>query len=293
MAFENDFRPDIIAGNPPYNNGMDIDFVFDAFEVAKIAVAEITPAKFQTAEADQKIASKHSYGDFRSELVPHIKELVFYPNCRDIFEIFQTDGIAWYVLTHNRVDEALVVNKCIDIEYFNSKEARNITKSQSLLNICNEVIESMGNYESFEFTDITHRKRYEVWINTKVSGFDWYNNKEPRYVISISRVLDNDLGETYDGESKPIFESDSLNDCKSFLSWIYSKPVRFLLMANISKLNNIFTNHCFRFVPKETEFNHLFTDEELYTKYGINQYKEVINRLIKERNIDEMQGVKR
>lgn len=84
MAFKNDFRPDIVAGNPPYNNGMDIDFLFDAFEVSKIAVSEIVPAKWQTAEADQRIDSKHSYGDFRREIVPHMDKVVFYPQSIEI-----------------------------------------------------------------------------------------------------------------------------------------------------------------------------------------------------------------
>ena len=72
MAFKNNFKPDIIIGNPPYNNGMDIDFVFNAFDIAKIAVAMITPAKWQTCEADQRIDSTHSYGDFREQIVPHM-----------------------------------------------------------------------------------------------------------------------------------------------------------------------------------------------------------------------------
>lgn len=47
----------------------------------------ITPAKWQTAEADQKIASKMSYGQFRKKLVPHMREVVFYPDAGNVFDI--------------------------------------------------------------------------------------------------------------------------------------------------------------------------------------------------------------
>ena len=146
----------------------------------------------------------------------------------------------------------------------------------------------MGEFESFKFPPILHNKQYEIWINTKVSGFDWYNTKEPRYVISISRIINNINEEVYNGEAKCIFEADTLDECYSFMSWIYSKPVRFLLIPNISKLNNIFTNHCFRYVPNVEEFNHIYTDDELYSLYNIEDYKDIINRLIKERDIYKM-----
>jgi len=46
---------DTVVGNPPYNGGWDIDFVIRGFNLSKSYVLMITPAKWQTAEADQKI----------------------------------------------------------------------------------------------------------------------------------------------------------------------------------------------------------------------------------------------
>ena len=112
---------DVVIGNPPYNRGMDIDFVFTGFDLAKDYVIMITPAKWQTAEDDQGIASNNSYGQFRSDLVPHMKEVTFYPCCRDVFNIYQTDGITFYLLDKSRkYEKCRVVNKCIDIEYKNA-----------------------------------------------------------------------------------------------------------------------------------------------------------------------------
>lgn len=192
MAFKNDFRPDIIAGNPPYNNGTDIDFVFDAFEVAKVAVAEITPAKFQTAEADQKITSQHSYGDFRSELVPHIKELVFYPEAAEIFEIRNTDGIVHYTIDKNNIHEnCKVVNHCRHQKYFESEAMRPIIHRETFHNIGYEIIKYMNITESFKFeTDENHR--YAVWTGNQINGgngWGYSNRKDPTATFNEKGVF--------------------------------------------------------------------------------------------------------
>lgn len=67
---------------------------------------------------------------------------------------------------------------------------------------------------------------------------------------------------------------------------IYSKFTRFFLVPNISKLNNIQTDHCFRFVPAPPsgKFDHIYTDEELYKAFNLPQkYIDIIEAVIKER----------
>ena len=61
LEFKEDFHFDVVIGNPPYNKGMDLDFVDLAYKLSKQYVCMITPAKWQTAEADQRVASKLSY----------------------------------------------------------------------------------------------------------------------------------------------------------------------------------------------------------------------------------------
>ena len=66
-----------------------------------------------------------SYGQFRKKLVPHMREVVFYPDCSDIFRIGQIDGITYYILNKNEVyDKCKVVNKSRLQKYFNSVETR-------------------------------------------------------------------------------------------------------------------------------------------------------------------------
>lgn len=278
---------DVVIGNPPYNRGLDVDFVFLGYTLCDKYTCMITPAKWQTAEASQGISSQHSYGEFRQVIVPCIKQVCFYPCCKDVFDIYQTDGISYFLVDKNKkYDITFVSNKCNDITVFNGEEYRSILHEESLLNIGQEIIDSLGTYKMFQFPYITENKRYEIWMNTKVSGYDWYATKHPRYVLSISRLIDNTKNESYSGEAKCIFESDSIEECKSFISWIYSRFTRFFLVPNISKLNNIQTDHCFRFVPAPPsgKFDHIYTDEELYKAFNLPpKYIGVIEAVIKER----------
>lgn len=79
---------DVVIGNPPYNKGMDLDFVDMGFELSKQYTVMITPAKWQTAEADQRVMSKMTYGEFRKKIVPHMSKVVFFPCCKDVFDIY-------------------------------------------------------------------------------------------------------------------------------------------------------------------------------------------------------------
>lgn len=64
---------DVVIGNPPYNKGMDLDFVDLGYKISNKYTVMITPAKWQTAEANQKVSSKNiNYGQFRQMYVPHM-----------------------------------------------------------------------------------------------------------------------------------------------------------------------------------------------------------------------------
>lgn len=298
MAFKSDFRPDIVAGNPPYNNGMDIDFVFDSFKVAKIAVSMVVPAKWQTSEADQRINSKHSYGDFRREIVPHMDKVVFYPEGAELFEIRNTDGITIYTIDKQKTfDVATIINHCRHQKYFESVDRRSINNRETLHNIGVSIIEKVSKHEKFMF-DTTDSHRYAVWTGNQINGGNgWgYSNREDptatfnadgKFKCTGSSVIVDNYKHEVDsrGASSITFTSDSDEECKNFISWIDTKLVRFLVAMNISKLGPIFTNDYFRFVPKPfKDFSEPYTDLDMYVYYGLTIAEvEVIDNLILER----------
>ena len=301
MQFKKDMSFDVVIGNPPYNDGMDIDFVFKAFQLATKHVAMITPAKCFTAEATQRISSQYKYGDFRRELVPHISHVCFYPCCKDVFDILQVDGIVYYLLDKNSThDECTVKNVCKYIKEFdNSLEIRNITQRQSLINVGNEIVEYLGDYTKFSIPNTYYRKRYQVWTNTQTPGGNLSTVVAPRKTLFIGEsTIEEDLGLDFARSAAEIcsFTSDIEDECKSFVSWLNCKFTRFFTAINQSKLTGVITNDCFRFVPAPIsgKFDHIYTDEELYEAFGLNKseaqtkdgvrYREIIEAVVKERS---------
>lgn len=263
----------------------------------------ITPAKWQTAEADQKIASKMSYGQFRKKLVPHMREVVFYPDAGNVFDIQQVDGISYYLLDDDLHKECRVKNMCNTQKYFNSMEMRNISHEQQLNNIGNEIVSYLGTYKSwkFEYSKLDKRSyKYVVVMTDKLriggrkAPNDLLSNQGNLKCLGIHEILPRGT-EQFIATPKIIFSQDSKEECEYFVSWINTKFTRFFVAVNVSKLTCVLTDHCFRFVPSPMvldeqgnrvpgKFDHIYTDEELYKTWNLPQkYIDVIEAVIKER----------
>lgn len=288
----------VVALNPPYNKGIDIDFINKAYDLSTDYVIAITPAKWQTAEADQKISSNMSYGEFREKIVPHMSYVCFYPNCSDVFNIQERSGITYFLLEKtNNTDICTVENKSSYQPLLNSVHRRKITNAESLLNIVNMVIDYLGNYKSFKFVDT--QGEYAVNIGKCIRnergkkdmyqalGIISYNTGKASVLenTEIIKRIDNKFKTTIEN-SEIIFQDNDIKKCESFESWLTSKFVRFFLLGNISTRSDIFNDNYFRFVPAPPsgKFDHIYTDEELYKTFNLPQeYIDIIEAIIKER----------
>ncbi len=286
---------DVVVGNPPYNKGMDLDFVNLAFDLSKKYVVMITPAKWQTAPIDQKLASKTiNYQEFRNKIVPHMSKVVFYPDCKDVFDIEIPEGITYYLIDKkNRYNLCNVINRCSIQPKINSEANRSIQNMETLWNIGQEIIGLLKEYKKFTFMPYK-QTTYEVWANEqvsfgKISKSYLFSAKGNLLVTGIADIINKSKREKFaSNTSKPVFYSNSEVECRSFISWYYSKLVRFMVLINISKQSGVLNNDAFRFVPTPTSgnFDHTYTDEELYKEFNIPQkYIDVIEAIIKDRSI--------
>lgn len=292
----NRMKFDVVIGNPPYNKGMDLDFVNLGFELSSKYCCMITPAKWQTAEANQRVSSKMTYGEFRKKLVPHMSYVCFYPDCKDIFDIGQIDGNTYFMLDKSTHDKCKVVNRCKLQKYFNSISERSIRNGESLHNIGDEIykyIAKQSGYKTFTLPCITNG-RYEVWTNTQMASGSrggmtscLLTTEGNSQFIGVSVFRDNTKSiPPTSSTAKIVFSSQLEIEARSFLSWIDTKFVRFFLAINISKLSNIICNNFFKFVPAPPsgKFDHIYTDQELYDAFNLPQkYRDVIEAVIKER----------
>ena len=292
---DKDMKFNVVIGNPPYNKGMDLDFVNLGFDLCTDYCVMITPAKWQTAADDyQGCASKTiDYKGFREKLVPHMSKVVFYPDSKDVFDIMQSDGISYYLLDKgNKHAKCEVTNVCRLQSIFNSTEVRSILNRESLMNIGNKIVGYLGKYRKFKFDRINESNRYQVWTNSQLGtvkgkSSSLFGADGTTLVTSVSRIIDTSKGEKpSSGLSKCTFSSDSKEECESFVSWLNTKFTRFFVLINISKLGSILTDDYFRFVPAPPsgKFDHIYTDEELYKAFNLPQrYIDVIEAVIKER----------
>ena len=294
---QKDMKFTCVVGNPPYNMGGDLDFVNIGFEISDRYVCMITPAKWQTAEEDQRVDSKISYGQFRNMFVKYMSYICFYPDCKDIFDIGQIDGNTYFLLDkYKNSNTCIVENKCKIQKYFNSIQERNICNRESLNNIGNDIwqyIRSQSLYRPFRLQE-NPDGRYEIWTNTQMASGSRGGmtsclltvNGNSQF-IGVSRFRDKYTDTKPESSTaKIVFASNSEMEARSFLSWMDSKFVRFLLAINISKLSNIMCNNFFRFVPEPIsgKFDHIYTDNELYTQFNLTkQYIDVIESVVRSR----------
>ena len=123
---------DIVITNPPYNRGMDLDFVDLGYKLSNKYTCMITPAKWQTAADDYSgCASKNiNYKQFREKYVPHMSHVCFYPDTSDVFGIAQVDGITWYIMDKNIHEKVRITNKCSMQKHFNSVAERRLRERE-------------------------------------------------------------------------------------------------------------------------------------------------------------------
>ena len=256
-----------VIGNPPYNNDLYLDFVTCGHQIADKYSLWITPAKWQ---------AKGGYKNkqFRQNIVPYIKDVVYYPQCKDIFNIGEPDGITYYIIDkHNEFNVKTIENRCDTNKYYNDTISRTFKGGQdSLNNKGQSIINKLGDFQPYLVSEHTDDRQYQYWINSLVPSGIIFSNKGTNTIIGCGDVINKnniEIMHKIHPSYYPLFTSDSMLEVASFLSYTYTKFVRFLIFNSICGLSAVTSDPWWRFVPAPVAFDHLFTDEELYKKYNL------------------------
>ena len=293
---------DIVVGNPPYNSDIYLTFVELGCELATLYSVFITPAKWQSKSGEKN-------EKFRKNISPYIYKLVYHPDCLDIFAIQESSGICYYLLDKKTHEQCEITNKSSMKPIINSVETRSISHEETLWNCGNTIftkIKASSNYKPYVLNEIAKNKRKKYTINankqlnvgTGSSGcWDWERGCIKADWVGKGGVLFTEKGaqilgkvilirngiDLSSGTSVDIFTTNNIDEAKSFVSWLFTKFIRFLIMINIGSLTMI-NKRGFRFIPDPGPFDHIFTDEELYQKYNLTQDEiDIIESVIKER----------
>lgn len=272
----------VVVGNPPYNKDAYIDFAELGNRVSLQCSSMIIPAKWQG-----KTDSKNSR--FRDKLSKYMEKVVYYPDCGDIFYIADVGGICYYIMNKDIHSDCLIVNKCNTNKYIDNKQSiRSINDglscySDSIVskvgktdNICKEAEIKQFNYMITTPPAIGGTKGCESFLFGKTGMLQ---------CLKAGTVYTRDKAVKLPSHYKVLCSSDNLDELNSMISFVNTKLVRFLVLIGLCTQSTI-TPETWRYVPRpdKKEFNHIFTDEEMYNRYGLDDSDiEIIENTIKER----------
>lgn len=277
---------DIVIGNPPYNGDIYLEFIDKANKVSSNLISFITPAKWQCKQGEMN-------DTIRNLFRLHSKEILYFINSKDAFEINEPGGISYYLITKNETpDKIKVTNRCKRNKIFNNISYRKFGETIVLSNVHQDIVDrlQLNNQMGLEINKLSNYGRYQVWLNNKVAvggaGDCTLLDKEGKFqCLSLSRIIDVLNITDKPDDARLIFASDSKEECENLLSFIYTKPVRFLIAGSLCGLTGIATtNNWWRLVPTIEKFDKHYTDEDIYRMWGLQENDiKVIESLIKER----------
>jgi len=273
---------DIVIANPPYDRtDIQMKFGLACFDICKKYNVMIIPAKWQCKGDKTK---EKLYSTFRKEVVPHMSKICFYPEPSDVFNVFEASGISYYIAEKNKVcDIKTIENRCGLNKYYNDIVTRPFRGGQdSLNNKGQSIINKLGDFKPYLVSKYTETANYQYWINGLVAAGGTNTNGKALYVTlrasgntqvispgELNTLSDVKNGATLHPSYYPLFNSDSMLKVVSFISYAYTKFIRFLIFNSICGLSVVTSDTWWRFVPDPVAFDHLFTDEELYKKYNL------------------------
>lgn len=283
---EDNFQINNIIMNPPYNNDMYLDFVTLAKNIASNSVVAITPAKHYFLE------NSAEYNKVNVDVLKHTDKMVFYQVEGEVFPISLPSGVAYSLITKDESDTIEIKNIS---NYFNSFSSDFTTVSISDMTFNVKALSILHKIENkgFNIENTNMNKKYKVFSGKQRYGLGGSSNKHrgifyyddkfmPGYVLT-NPTIDTDSDNV--GKTLVCINSfDTLEEAQSFVSYINSRFVRYLVGIAINAYGNAYVNGAWRFVPDSGKFDHIFTDAELYQKYDLTPDEiAIIESVIKER----------
>ena len=268
---------DVVIGNPPYNNDMYLDFVQLGHALSTKCSIFITPAKWQ-AKGGQRNE------DFRKNIVPYMSEIVYYPCAEELFDITEIMGITYYLIDKKQHSDGYKLEiKTMRDDVFHRNQEIEVKSGDVRLTLFDDRIENFCKKVSLG-------TRLSVIMSTnKDADYRIRQCHQPHdkrnslccggYVTTPTYIEKNDC--KIEGNYFGVV-SGTEQFCKYFDSYIKTKFVRFCL--SIGLCGSVRAIESWRFVPAPKAFDHIFTDQELYDKYGLTEEEiNIIESVIKER----------
>jgi site-specific DNA-methyltransferase (adenine-specific) len=316
---------DVVIGNPPYNNDLYVDFVELGTKLSKEISTFITPSKWQAKGGEKNKRFRENIVQYMNKIVVYkdsteifdIEEwggICYYiitkkPTATKLiknickrnnslssnFEPHNETNIILYnikilqiirkVQQYKNITDSICLNRQV---YVNEQDRGEQTKQEEYTTDYIEVMQGellVGYkkiYELYTQKDIEKYKCICSIMSGSALAFDSTNKVLGIPKMSILKPYQVPKG------SFPILKYFTTEqECNSFVSYMNTHLISFLYYLGCC--GTTMTKEFFRFIPNQEEFNHIFTNEELYKRYDITQEEiNIIESIIKERE----QGIK-
>lgn len=270
-------RFDVVLGNPPYNDNMYLDFIEKGFELLKEDgnLVMITPAKFvyRLSEPDKA---------FRSEMLEHFKEMVFFPDAGDVFDIRLQGGISYFLVDKNKHNDVLVESICTSQPLLGSNGLKYLRRISDNLVIHNNAVYSIcSKLGVFEKDFVPCKCAYNPvegnW-NLFIASVNAVSGSGKRlsslFSSSGSMTVLGPITVTNDGnfgspDIRCFYSAKTKEEADSYASYLNTRLVRFMLLVRMCSYHND-NPSTWKFVPDQGVYDHAYTDKELYDKYNLS-----------------------
>ena len=278
-AFSN-MKFDVVIGNPPYNNDIYLDFVTLGHQLSTQYSIMITPAKWQAKSGDKN-------EKFRKDIVPYMSKIVYYPDCGDIFDIGDVGGVSYYCIKKVESNDCTIISKCYSNKVINNKYAKRRVNFR-LACYCDTILEKLGNETKLKIDKEYRQYNYMITTPPAIGGAKGsksflLGNSGMCQCIKLGKTYTKDDALMLPNHYSILCSDDTEEKFNSKVSYIYTRFIRFLVFIGLTT-QSILTEETWRFVPDPGAFDHIFTDDELYKKYGLTPEEiNIIESVIKER----------
>lgn len=251
----------IIVGNPPYNEGLYINFQSLINKLEPCFASYITPVGF--------IRLNNNFNN-------HLRSIVHYKKCSDIFKnILIVSGVCYY-LYDSTYDNR--INGCNIKSVYNKKHTLSSSRliNNQLDNIVNTVLIKNKHKNKYNYDEFI--RQYNVVITNFNSGgllkgsvrtpvsfvYDKHNVKNISYGYIIQ-------------------SSDNIDECINFGNWLNSKLMSYIV--SFITVNDGFT-HNYKKLLNNVYFDDSFvnkklTDDEIFDAYEVSEdHRNFINGIV-------------
>lgn len=181
-------RLDVIIGNPPYNNGMHLDFINRGHDFSTSFCSMIVPANWLYFNNNKKcMAETTTNSQLRDKISHYIKQIVFYKHTVDVFEIKIVGGLLYFLDDHKEHQDCLLIDKSSRFKSLNSIGRVHLDGTYTFINIVNDILDSMGDYKKIDRPSLDHR--YIVAAKSEYLSNDVYYATymfTPLYIIDTA-----------------------------------------------------------------------------------------------------------